>query len=141
MKTFLSRPALLLGSSLVLGLLACSDDGASGPSARPVPPIHQFATAPRSCMHWSCTIGDCGYDPATDSRGACCLEWELGAGQGESQPSCGGRTFCQLYPAQCGPDAYRPGDYCSTHSTPGDFYCDPFCISNGDNEGWSDPCD
>ena len=81
-----------------------------------------------NCVEWSCTIGDCGYDPATDPRGACCLDCDFSQ-PAVSKPSCEGNPgHCSSEPnaAEYGVDICTPGSEpygygCQT--CPGEFTC------------------
>jgi hypothetical protein len=121
--------ALLVLLSISLAA-ACSDaQGLAGPEATaPETPIPVFEKAHGGCAAWSCAIAICGWDPATDPRGACCLAINEGDGEGSwEKPSCsegsGGihrsGQACWNGAGCCGPtitpyDACAPGtgDYC-----------------------------
>lgn len=110
------RAMLIVAIGALAMLGACSDSGEdlAGP---PIPTLGSEASsggietvadgsldAECACEAWSCTIGDCGYDPATDARGACCVENVCG-GTPVSKPSCEG-------------GGSGPGEVC-TEATPG----------------------
>ena len=67
------------------------------PSAGVLEPTQRLIPGPRatcSCVQWSC-MGDCGYDPPTDGRGACCVLYNCEQSTGVSKPSCSATVpFC-----------------------------------------------
>lgn len=88
-----------------------------------------------ACEAWSCTIGDCGYDPATDARGACCVENVCG-GTPVSKPS------CELNPQYCSQTAGSGEygvDFCvgvpvsQCNNCPGQFVC---CYGGDFGDPW-----
>lgn len=54
----------------ILTLVGTGCRGASESATGPETPIPSFAEA--ACKRWSCQTATCGYDPASDPRGACC---------------------------------------------------------------------
>ena len=86
-----------LFTALLVGIAACND--ASADPALPSAPEPAFSVnSGCACAVWSCTIGDCGYDPAI--YGACCVECSEN-GQGTQRPSCESPPFCEIHPTSC----------------------------------------
>lgn len=123
--------AVLAAGGLVF-LGACSDagDDVAGP---PIPTLGATSSGSGSgvetvaagtmneqapCVGWSCTIGDCGYDPATDPRGACCVEHEVG-GDPIAPPNCVGPgpgpgiACSEAVPGSCTDLECRNGNFCT----------------------------
>jgi hypothetical protein len=73
--------ALVIGTITLFGA-ACSEQSATATEPER-PAIPSFAAGP--CKVWSCVWGQCGYDPASDPRGACCI---AGGSPGTQKPSC-----------------------------------------------------
>lgn len=97
MKT---RDFVFIAVVLAASGAACSELDMVGVST-----FDQIAVAPaaaeQACSEWSCAWGDCGYDPASDSRGACCVEGALFSGNPvEPEPACGpdGPSTPSAYP-------------------------------------------
>lgn len=128
------RTLLLIAIGVLATLGACSDAGEelTGP---PIPSLgEQVAgsgvgtvdtdplSATCACVSWSCTIGDCGYDPPTDDRGACCVERDCSASEGVPKPSCEGGPGGRTWEPDCGPDTSGScerdfGEFCDTWCT------------------------
>jgi hypothetical protein len=71
---------------LALGVIGgCSPEAAVAPET-PIPSF--FGKDPNGCGAWSCSMNQCGYNTATDPRGACCLA-PAEPGEGSwSKPTC-----------------------------------------------------
>ncbi len=124
---------LALSATTALVLSACTTE-AEIELVGSHPPIPSLAESGQ-CGSWGCTVGQCGYDPATDPRGACCTGPVLPGGSAQPKPSCGNRPFCMQYPSICQSQQGGSG-YCQgSAGNPGSYYCDPYCSPGG----W-DPC-
>lgn len=85
------RSLLACGFALVSAfLLAGCESPVAAESEVPIPTLGvPLAKANTGCGTWSCSMGDCGYDTATDPRGACCLAPPPDGEQGSwKKPSC-----------------------------------------------------
>jgi hypothetical protein len=72
------------------------------------------------CTMWECSWNVCGYDTATDPRGACCVAWE--GGYGAKKPSCDADpTFGSDIPSSA--DCRKPQKICSYHPDGTIAYC------------------
>ncbi|HER19513.1 MAG TPA: hypothetical protein ENO14_00535 [Chromatiales bacterium] len=99
-----------------------------------------------NCIEWGCSFAECGYDTATDPRGACCMacNYNLPA---EPKPSCepsggGGSTVCSdlVGAAEFGQDYCRDGIERDTASA----FFDNRCVSSAEYHafyGWYGPAD
>ncbi len=81
------------GLLLVLGIALAGCEApatATGPEvAIPTLAMGPMAQDPNGCGTWSCAMSDCGYDTATDPRGACCMAPPPDGEQGSwDKPSC-----------------------------------------------------
>ena len=77
----------------------CGSEAMAGPETA----IPVFAEG-GNCGQWACEESACGYDTATDPRGACCVEPAPQGQTGDPKPSCdpgGGPPN-----ASCGPEDY-----------------------------------
>lgn len=85
MMASIGRMPSLFAIALVVGLSGgCGQDSPVTPEVA----IPSFAKDQNGCGAWSCSIDQCGYDTATDPRGACCLgPAEPGEGSWE-KPTC-----------------------------------------------------
>lgn len=125
------RATMVVAIAALAMLGACSDSGEelAGP---PIPTLAGEASdsgietvaggefdAQCACEAWSCTIGDCGYDPATDSRGACCVENVCG-GTPVAKPSC---DEDYVYCSQSGVGGEYGVDICLPGTEPYGYGC------------------
>lgn len=138
-----TRNSLVLSLVAMIGVVAslgaCGDvDETTGP---PIPTLEAAASGTGvetvaggeldaqcgNCVEWGCSIAECGYDTATDPRGACCLDCDFSQ-PSEPQPTCeppggGGPGSCS--------DELGAGEFGVDFCNPGDHRClDPLTISN-----------
>jgi len=118
-----------LGALIALGACSDGDDALTGP---PIPMLSSEASgggvvavaegplnATCSCADWSCSISVCGYDTATDPRGACCTECTTRSIPPTPQPSCEGGGGGP--PQACTPD--EPGSCAEDENHECGFFC------------------
>lgn len=85
------RSLVACGLALVSAFaLAGCESPAAAESEVPIPTFGvPLAKAHTGCGTWSCAMSDCGYDTATDPRGACCMAPPPDGAQGSwEKPSC-----------------------------------------------------
>jgi len=87
---------IALSAFLLILTMGCGAEVPSGPeTAMPV-----FAES-GACGQWACEEYICGYDTATDPRGACCVEPAPQGQPGDPKPVCDEYIYCQIYPSRC----------------------------------------
>lgn len=85
------RSVIACGVALLSAFaLAGCESPAAAESETPIPTFGvPLAKSHTGCGTWSCSIADCGYDTATDPRGACCMAPPPEGEQGSwEKPSC-----------------------------------------------------
>jgi len=116
-------------AGLAVLLVAVMASGCSGADAMaPETAIPSF-TESGQCGGWSCSSGTCGYDTATDPRGACCLYPTESGETGAPKPSCD-TGYCLQYPNSSYCTIAGTG-LCSLtgRSDKDSIYCDSRCVT------------